>query len=127
MDELLTFYNAGAYQKKNNIGSTAIELSTIFKERVPYLEVETINGICYDWTKEAIYLFRVAMSIENLNEMSESEKTAWYRFVDYQDGELVYESEAMERMDDILINLVDCVDTKQCVSDEAVVIIDCNL
>ena len=125
MDELLTFYTSGTYQKENRIGETAKELQSLFKARIPYLEITKTDGLCYEWIEASIKLFRIAMTNESIKGMSREEEDAWFRFVDYEDGVIVYDNDAMEKMDNILINLVDCVPTQSCTQLEEVIFNEC--
>lgn len=110
MDELLTFFTSGTYQKDNHIGATAIELQNMFKSKTPYLILEKIDGEHVDWKDYYIDLVRIAMSTDNLYEMTEEEIRLWKTFVLFEDGEEVQTVELFKALDIKLTELVECID-----------------
>ncbi len=66
------------------IDGAMIEFKDVFKEREPYIAVQTLAGLCYKWDETYINLLQVAMSTDSMENMTEDEKRAWYYFVNFQ-------------------------------------------
>ncbi len=68
----------------DSINKAFEEFADVYKERLPYVRVPTLNGNCYSWSEIFIYNCQMAMSTDKLVQFTDDEADAWWNFVSFE-------------------------------------------
>ena len=83
-DEMLNIINL-VTEDLESLEAAKIEMKEIYGQRLPYVRVLKIYGICYRWSDAFISGILLAMATDRLDQFSEDELDAWYDWVNFQD------------------------------------------
>ena len=61
-----------------------IEFKSVYKERIPFIEIPMLDGPCFRWTNEFINNCLLAMGTDRMVQFSIDELEAWRYFVNFE-------------------------------------------
>lgn len=68
----------------SSLDDALVEMKDVYKERLPYTVIPTLNGNCFRWSDIFIYSCLLAMSTDALVQFTDEELNAWWSFVGFE-------------------------------------------